>query len=370
MKKKYLSVLLISLMFFVYGCSGGSSRSSSGSDMGTDTDGDGIMDNIDNCVNTANPAQEDSDNDGIGDVCEGDADSDGIIDDVDNCVNTPNPNQEDSDGDGIGDACQDDSVNEPDKTAKPVFNPANGSYSEDIEVAISCGTAGATVHYTTNGSDPTSASTVYNSPVAVSGPRTSMTIKAIAVKSEMLNSDIASAEFSIDYNYELGDTGPAGGLIFYINPDFETDGWKYLEAAPSTTQRQKSWCDFATDYIDGTEESVGDGKTNTALIVEYLNSQSEVDTAAQYCDGLTYSGYSDWFLPSNGELIWMCENLHSEGKGGFIINHRYWSSSDYGYSDPLGADAAHCLLFKTSSYGELLAEKYDNTLYVRPARSF
>jgi hypothetical protein len=32
--------------------------------------------------------------------------------------------------------------------------------------------------------------------------------------------------------YAAGDTGPAGGLIFYVNPNFAADGWRYLEAAP------------------------------------------------------------------------------------------------------------------------------------------
>lgn len=38
-----------------------------------DTDNDGITDNIDNCITTPNPNQEDSNSDGIGDVCEGNA---------------------------------------------------------------------------------------------------------------------------------------------------------------------------------------------------------------------------------------------------------------------------------------------------------
>jgi len=57
-----------------------------------DTDGDGIEDGPDNCLNVANPGQSDADGDGIGDAC-------------DNCVNLKNATQADSDGDGVGDAC-------------------------------------------------------------------------------------------------------------------------------------------------------------------------------------------------------------------------------------------------------------------------
>ena len=74
-----------------------------------DTDGDGITDSNDNCPNTANPNQEDFDNDGVGDVCD-DSDGDGLLDSVDNCPLNPNPIQEDSDGDGVGDYCDDDSL--------------------------------------------------------------------------------------------------------------------------------------------------------------------------------------------------------------------------------------------------------------------
>ncbi len=81
---------------------------------GGDTDGDGICDDIDNCISTNNPDQTDSNGNGIGDACElvdpcvnngGDTDGDGICDNQDNCIDTPNADQADADGDGIGDAC-------------------------------------------------------------------------------------------------------------------------------------------------------------------------------------------------------------------------------------------------------------------------
>ncbi|MFH2006846.1 MAG: thrombospondin type 3 repeat-containing protein [bacterium] len=80
-----------------------------------DQDGDGVGDLCDNCPHVANPGQENSDSDALGDACDncplvynpgqGDMDLDGVGDLCDNCQAHSNPLQQDADSDGFGNAC-------------------------------------------------------------------------------------------------------------------------------------------------------------------------------------------------------------------------------------------------------------------------
>jgi hypothetical protein len=93
------------------------------------------------------------------------------------------------------------------------------------------------------------------------------------------------------YEYEIGDTGPAGGLVFYDKGSY-SGGWRYLEAAPESTEQRICW-----------------------------------EEAIEYCKNMVHNGYNDWYLPSKDELDEMYKNLHRQKLGGFADDN-YWSSSE------------------------------------------
>ena len=57
--------------------------------------------------------------------------------------------------------------------------------------------------------------------------------------------------------------------------------------------------------------------------------------AASVCNDLVLNGYSDWYLPSLGELQLMSSNLFLQGIGGFLYGF-YWSSTQHNFLNAWG----------------------------------
>lgn len=73
-------------------------------------------------------------------------------------------------------------------------DPAPGVYTDTQTVTLSTATADAAIYYTTDGTDPTSASTLYTGPITVDD---TMLIKAIGLKDEYVDSDITAFDYYI-----------------------------------------------------------------------------------------------------------------------------------------------------------------------------
>ena len=82
----------------------------------------------------------------------------------------------------------------------PVFTPAAGIYNVDVDVTITCATDGATIYYTTDGTEPSATNgTQYTGEIIVSE---STTFKAIAVKGEN-SSSVVTAAYTISKSTDI-----------------------------------------------------------------------------------------------------------------------------------------------------------------------
>lgn len=76
----------------------------------------------------------------------------------------------------------------------PQFTPEAGELEAGTNITIVCPTEGATIYYTVDGTVPTAESTKYVSPIVFED---AMTVKAIAVKDGMLDSEVVSAVYTL-----------------------------------------------------------------------------------------------------------------------------------------------------------------------------
>lgn len=97
----------------------------------------------------------------------------------------------------------------------PIANPTAGTYSENQSVALTSSTVGATIYYTTDGSEPTitggatgGTTQQYTAPILVTGTvgqSITTTIKAIAVQNGMQDSSVETFTYTIKQDSQTPD---------------------------------------------------------------------------------------------------------------------------------------------------------------------
>ncbi|MDD5688391.1 MAG: DUF2341 domain-containing protein [Elusimicrobia bacterium] len=82
----------------------------------------------------------------------------------------------------------------PNTVETPTISPGAGTYADSITITLGCATSGAEIRYTTNGTDPTSSSTLYSSSFTLT---TSATVRVRAFKDTMTDSSVNSVAYVI-----------------------------------------------------------------------------------------------------------------------------------------------------------------------------
>lgn len=111
--------------------------------------------------------------------------------------------------------------------AAPTFDPAEGDFSDDFTLHLACATEGSSIYYTTDGTTPTSSSTLYNDATGISiSAGANVTVKAIAVKAGV-SSTVASATYTYKNIANPLFAVPSGSTVLYgesVSISCATDG--------------------------------------------------------------------------------------------------------------------------------------------------
>jgi len=292
--------------------------------------------------------------------------------------------------------------------AAPAFTLSSSSESKEQNVAIAgytiTSTGGTIASYAISPAAPaglsfsTSTGLLTGTPTEVQSA-TAYTItatNATGTATQTFTLTVTAATCAEGGACVVGDTGPGGGIVFYVQAAGGTFNCgptltltcKYLEVAPSgwdTGAATKLWAvadKNSSDIAALTNETsanngsgIGLGYKNSIAIV---NQGNDTTTAAGAARAYAGGSKSDWYLPSPAELNQMCKwqrgvawtsdatvctggTLNTgTGASGFLAGE-YWSSAEYNNSFAWRQD------FSNGNRQQVFKS---NTLNVRPVRAF
>ena len=234
---------------------------------------------------------------------------------IDDTVNLVAPDTDEEEGAQVGGAVLNGIV------VTPVISPDGGSYKGKVLVTITSETEGASIYYTTNGTAPTAESTLYTGTFVLG--EGDHTVKAIAIAENMMDSEVASAEFAVAKKANCKSTSittPAAGTTekdpTEDTEDPETPGEK--EEPGESTEVRLSFADVADDFwgYEGIaycyENGIMNGMSETTFEPETTLTRAMVITMLYRLAGEPEAEAEgdEWYAKA---VAWAIENGISDG---------------------------------------------------------
>ncbi len=143
------------------------------------------------------------------------------------------------------------------------FNPTTHTVDVGTEITLSCNTPDASIYYTTDGSAPTTSSNKYTTPFTI---RTETTIKAYAVKSDMIDSAVTQITYTL--NQYIVQFVLNGGNFTENNKENPISVPSGTEVVLKNYQPERSGYEFGGWYFDeglqqAVDSSISPSKDNT-----------------------------------------------------------------------------------------------------------
>ncbi len=243
----------------------------------------------------------------------------------------------------------------------PVITPETGTYYSTQEVAITCATEGATIYYTIDGTDPTDASNEYTSAFNV---ETTKTVKAIAVKTDMTDSQIAEAVITIEElvltpgmiisEYIEGSSNNKA-IEIYNGTGAEVDLTNYNVQKGSNGGDWSTTCDMQGTLAAGEVFVIGNASADAAIL-----QQADTTSSVTYFNGNDAIGlfYMDVLIDVFGTTDGSSDaNFDVAGVTGAAANYtlvRKFSvtegTTDWTASAGTDASSSQWLLFATDTF--------------------
>src|SRR6266568_753780 len=176
------------------------------------------------------------------------------------------------------------------RTAGPTFSPISATYATAQTVAISDSAPGATIYYTTDGTTPTTSSTVYSGAIAVSS---SKTLNAIASTSSGQLTAVGTAPYTITtapptVNFASGFTSANLNLVngaVISNGVLQLTDLNFYEARAAWFTTPVSALAFTSDFNYQATSAVADG-----IVFVLQNSPAGTSALGSTGGNIAYTG--------------------------------------------------------------------------------